>query len=139
MSKAQIERDCTKKCKSKKHADELCSVISKRGVTDDEICAYLNWKCCNPGTVCDSVGRNVLHFAASCGRKKVVQWLVKNKKAQINSKDLESGYTPLHRSVFYGKINTAITLIQLGTKNNNLFILILIFFYFRCQFEYFRQ
>lgn len=110
---SKVDRDCTERCKSKQHANELCSVISKRGITDYEICAFLNWKCFNCGQTFDSAGRTALHFAASCGRKKVVQWLLK-KGALINAKDLESGYTPLHRSIFYGKINTAVNLIQLG-------------------------
>lgn len=115
-SKPRVERDCTERCKSKQHGDEISSVITKRGVTDAELCAYLNWRCGNCKNVCDSAGRTALHFAASCGRKKLLQWLVRNKKAQINLKDQESGYTPLHRSVFYGKINAAIALIQLGNQ-----------------------
>lgn len=110
---SKIERDCTERCKSKQHANELCTVISKRGVADNEICAYMNWRCYNCGQIIDSAGRSLLHFAASCGRKKVVQWLLK-KGALINGRDLESGYTPLHRCIFYGKINVAVNLIQLG-------------------------
>lgn len=114
IPKAQIERDCTDKCKSKKQANEVISVLTKRGVTDEELCSYLNWKCVNCGLICDSFGRTALHFASACGRKKVVQWLVRNKGAHINAKDLESGYSALHRSVFYGKINSAVSLIQLS-------------------------
>lgn len=112
--KAHIERDCTEKCKSKQQANELISVLTKRGITDSELGSFLNWKCLNCGVIYDPVGRTALHFAASCGRKKVVHWLIRNKNAQINGKDLESGYTALHRSIFYGKINVAVSLIQLG-------------------------
>lgn len=114
QAKGQLDRDCTEKCRSKQHGDELCSVISKRGVTDVELCAYIRWRCASCGQVLDSMGRTALHFASSCGRTQLVKWLVRNRGAQINVKDLESGYTALHRSVFYGKINTAVSLIQLG-------------------------
>lgn len=62
--------------------------------------------------VLDSEKRSALHTAASCGRRDLCLWLIKNGKADRNLKDHESGYTPLHRSIFYGHINIAVCLIE---------------------------
>lgn len=63
----------------------------------------------------DEEGRSALHLAVSCGRRDLCHWLIKAGKGDINLKDSESGYTPLHRSIFYGHINIAVTLIEVST------------------------
>nr|CAD7404847.1 unnamed protein product [Timema cristinae] len=116
MSKSQPERDCTHRCVSRQHGALLGATVSKRGNHDSELAAYLHWLCYNCGLVADVQGRTALHVAASCGRRGVVHWLIKNKGANINARDIESGYTPLHRSVFYGQIHVATELIELGAN-----------------------
>lgn len=62
----------------------------------------------------DAVGKTALHMAASCGRNDLVHWLIQCRGAEINTKDKESGYTALHRSIFYGKVHTTVELLKLG-------------------------
>jgi hypothetical protein len=56
----------------------------------------------------------VLHLAASCGHGAVVRWLVRRADAGIDVRDVESGYTGLHRSIFYGQIHVATDLIKVS-------------------------
>lgn len=68
-------------------------------------------------------GRTALHMSASRGRNRLMEWLVRHSsEAFINARDRESGYTPLHRSVFYGQIHAAVALLKIGTC----------FFYCKC-------
>jgi ankyrin repeat protein len=67
--------------------------------------------------VTDSSGRTALHLAASCGHGAVVRWLVRRAHAGIDVRDIESGYTALHRSIFYGQIHVAADLIKVGNIN----------------------
>ncbi|KAF5274038.1 hypothetical protein FQR65_LT04436 [Abscondita terminalis] len=110
------ERDCTELCKSVQHGNIICGTLTKRQVFDCDMCAYLQLLCSCCENVKDSMGRTALHIAASCGRLNVIKWLLKFKHANINAKDRESGYTPLHRSIFYGKINVAVHLIKMGAN-----------------------
>ena len=45
---------------------------------------------------------------------KAVQWLLEEKKMDPELKDLESGWTALHRALFYGQIATARILIDVS-------------------------
>jgi len=58
------------------------------------------------------MGRTPLHIAASVGRQTLAKWLIFKKRASVHTKDLESGYTPLHRSILYGQIHVAVPLMQ---------------------------
>ncbi|KAL3285870.1 hypothetical protein HHI36_000390 [Cryptolaemus montrouzieri] len=119
MNKTQVlYRDCTENCRSVSHGDVISAAITKRCISDLELCSYLNYICTNCESVKDSVGRTALHLAASCGRIELVRWLVKIRNANINLKDEESGYTPLHRSLFYGKIHVAVELMKLGANSS---------------------
>ncbi|GJQ66288.1 hypothetical protein Trydic_g4335 [Trypoxylus dichotomus] len=109
--------DCADKCKSSEHGEILCISLTKRDVTDAELCAYFNQICFCCEAVRDTFGRTALHLAASVGRANVVKWLLRRKQININAKDFESGYTALHRSIFYGKINAAVTLLKAGAGN----------------------
>lgn len=54
-------------------------------------------------------------MVASRGRIKLLEWLIRHSsEAFINARDRESGYTPLHRSLFYGQIYAAVTLMKRG-------------------------
>lgn len=116
MSLPQLleERECVERCRCKEHAELVCAALTKRQVLDSDLCGYLHHVCCSCESVKDEMGRTALHVAASCGRMDVVKWLIQMKHANINAKDNESGYTPLHRSIFYGKLNVAVYLIKLG-------------------------
>ena len=110
------EADCSIKCRSKADAANLIAGIT-RG-TDQQSLAYLasSGICRNPGKVVDHLGRSLLHLAASTGKRSVAEWLIKYKAASLNSKDSESGYTPLHRALFYGHIHVARFLIECGAN-----------------------
>lgn len=112
--------DCADKCKSKEHGNILCTSLTKRDITDAELCAYFNQICFCCEAVRDTFGRTALHLAASVGRANVVKWLLKRKQININARDFESGYTALHRSIFYGKINAAVALLHAGLYNKNI-------------------
>lgn len=111
---SNLDQECTSQCRSIEHGNIITAAITKRSISDAELCAFLNYTCNRCESVIDSVGRTALHVAASCGRLNLVRWLVKNRHADIDIKDRESGYTALHRSIFYGKIHVAIELIKLG-------------------------
>ncbi|XP_019772045.2 inhibitor of Bruton tyrosine kinase isoform X1 [Dendroctonus ponderosae] len=108
--------DCTNRCQSTQHGDIVTAAISKRSVSDSNLASFLNTTCCCCESVKDQDGRTALHVAASCGRTALVRWLVLNRHANINAPDKESGYTALHRSAFYGKIDTVVELIKLGAN-----------------------
>ena len=114
----QNEAECSVKCRSKKDAAILIAAIT-RG-TDQQSLGYISTAgiCRNPGKVSDQYGRTLLHIAASTGKKAVIEWLIKYKGAHLNTKDLESGYTSLHRALYYGHINAARYLIESGSNIN---------------------
>uniref|UniRef100_A0A1B6DWT5 BTB domain-containing protein n=1 Tax=Clastoptera arizonana TaxID=38151 RepID=A0A1B6DWT5_9HEMI len=111
------ERDCVENyCRSTEQGALITATITKRNLTDNQIASYINSICHNYGQILDHFGRTSLHIAASCGYRDLCCWLLKSSAADINAKDLESGYTPLHRSIFYGQIHVAVTLMQLGAN-----------------------
>lgn len=100
--------DCTTNCKYKEHGRYLTSVVVSEPVsTVDQL---LTQRCSNSLHNTDNNGRNILHIAASCGRVDILQCLFdKHKLGNIlPKKDRESGWTALHRAVFYGHIECAI-------------------------------
>lgn len=114
MSISPEDRECTENCRSISHANTICSAITKRCVSESDLCAYFNYLCCCSESVRDACGRTALHVAASCGKTEIINWLCRSRHLNINTKDLESSYTALHRSVFYGKINATVCLMKLG-------------------------
>jgi len=58
----------------------------------------------------------LLHVAASLGKIQIIEWLLQYKDAAINMKDVESGYSALHRAIFHGQIQTLISLIKQGAN-----------------------
>ncbi|XP_076259663.1 inhibitor of Bruton tyrosine kinase isoform X2 [Rhynchophorus ferrugineus] len=111
-----VAQDCTDKGSSIQHGNIINATISSREISDKDLCSYIKYVCERCEHVADTVGRNALHLAASCGRNDLVQWLVECREADINIRDKESGYTALHRSVYYGKIHTTVELIKLGAN-----------------------
>ncbi|XP_006143411.1 LOW QUALITY PROTEIN: inhibitor of Bruton tyrosine kinase [Tupaia chinensis] len=113
--------DCTSKCRSLKHALDVLSVITKG--SENQIKAFLSTHCYNAATIKDAFGRNGLHLASSfflhlvssCGKKGVLDWLIE-KGVDPLVKDKESGWTALHRSIFYGHIDCVWSLLKHGVS-----------------------
>nr|XP_015211679.1 PREDICTED: inhibitor of Bruton tyrosine kinase [Lepisosteus oculatus] len=104
--------DCTTKCRSLQHAREVISALTKG--TESQLKAFLTARCHNAATLKDEFGRTALHFAASLGQKSLLDWLLEVKGADLLAKDKESGWTALHRSVFYGHIHCLMSLVKHG-------------------------
>ncbi|XP_041043865.1 inhibitor of Bruton tyrosine kinase isoform X5 [Carcharodon carcharias] len=109
-----VTADCTPKCRSLQHALDMISVMTKG--TEGQSKAFLSSYCYNAASLKDSFGRTVLHMAASCGKKSVLDWLLEKKRADHSVKDKESGWTALHRSIFYGHIDCAMFLLKHGSS-----------------------
>ncbi|XP_020383794.2 inhibitor of Bruton tyrosine kinase isoform X3 [Rhincodon typus] len=109
-----VTADCTPKCRSLQHALDVISVMTKG--TECQNKAFLSSYCYNAASLKDSFGRTVLHMAASCGKTSVLDWLLEKKGADPSVKDKESGWTALHRSIFYGHIDCAMFLLKHGSS-----------------------
>lgn len=107
-----VTADCTPKCRSLQHALDLISVMTKG--TEGQNKVFLSSYCYNATSLKDGFGRTVLHMAASCGKKSVLGWLLERKGSDPSVKDKESGWTALHRSIFYGHIDCAMFLLKHG-------------------------
>lgn len=103
--------DCTSKCRSLKHALDVLSVVTKG--TENQIKAFLSTHCYNAAAIKDAFGRNALHLVSSCGKKGVLDWLIE-KGVDLLVKDKESGWTALHRSIFYGHIDCVWSLLKVN-------------------------
>lgn len=102
--------ECTTKCCSRKHADDIFSAILA-GSQYEEIAVKLLPTCPNIATNKDSFGRTGLQIAASFGRIKILLWFCSH-EAHINCKDEESGYSALHRSFYFGQLQASRALLQ---------------------------
>ncbi|KAM3963343.1 LOW QUALITY PROTEIN: inhibitor of Bruton tyrosine kinase [Aphomia sociella] len=119
MSKNKVEVDCTRKCRSRNHGQALTSAITKRSSTDKSLACFIKATCANFVKAFDFEGRTALHMSASRGRSHLMDWLVRHSsEAFVNARDRESGYTPLHRSVFYGQIHCAVSLMKKGVNTD---------------------
>ncbi|RVE44903.1 hypothetical protein evm_010450 [Chilo suppressalis] len=119
MSKNKVEVDCTRRCRSRSHGQALTSAITKRSITDQSLVSFIKSTCANFVKAFDFEGRTALHMAASRGRLQLMDWLVRHSpEAFANARDRESGYTPLHRSIFYGQINAAVALMKMGANTD---------------------
>ncbi|XP_060907178.1 inhibitor of Bruton tyrosine kinase [Labrus mixtus] len=104
--------DCTPRCRSQKHADEVVAALT--GGSEGQLRAFLTSYCHNATTLRDNFGRTALHLASSLGKKALLEWLLESKNADLMVKDKESGWTALHRSAFYGQIHCLISLVKHG-------------------------
>nr|XP_049701177.1 inhibitor of Bruton tyrosine kinase [Helicoverpa armigera] len=119
MSKHKAEVDCTSRCRSRSHGQALTSAITKRSISDEALASFIKGTCANFIKAFDFEGRTALHTAASRGRIALMDWLIRHSsEAFINARDRESGYTPLHRSVFYGQIHAAVALMKIGVNTD---------------------
>lgn len=105
--------ECGPKCKSKKHAYELNAAITKGRLP--EIQSYTKL-CYNGAQLCDMYGRSALHVATARGKVDVLEWLLEEMQGDCTQKDMESGWTALHRAVFYGQLAAARLLVQVCLK-----------------------
>ncbi|KAK7108349.1 inhibitor of Bruton tyrosine kinase-like [Littorina saxatilis] len=110
-----FQPECGPKCRSKLHNLEVNSVVTKGSLLDLQAYSRLchTWAQHN-----DTAGRSALHVAASCGKLDMVEWLVTERHQDPSQKDKESGWTALHRALFYGQLATARLLVQC---NNDLY------------------
>ncbi|XP_013137356.1 PREDICTED: inhibitor of Bruton tyrosine kinase [Papilio polytes] len=119
MSKINLDIDCTRRCRSKRCGQSLTSAITKRCVSDECLASFIKATCANFTKAFDFEGRTALHMTASRGRNQLMEWLLRHSmEAFVNARDRESGYTPLHRSIFYGQIHSAVALIKLGVNTD---------------------
>ncbi|CAD5123252.1 DgyrCDS11610 [Dimorphilus gyrociliatus] len=100
-------------CKSKSHALEMCSAVSKGNL--NQIKLYLK-SCNNPIYNTDEFGRTVLHVAATCGKLDIINWLIDEVGSEVNVKDNESNWTALHKAIYYRQLDAAISLIENGAN-----------------------
>ena len=106
--------ECQARCRSSQHCGQLASAV-----TSSPELAALAWcyrHCTSPGSGKDTSGRSLLHVAAATGSKQILRWLLEWRYGQLNGKDVESGYSPLHRAVFHGELSTVVMLIKLGAN-----------------------
>ena len=104
-----FDPECGPKCRSKNHAYELVAAITKGTLA--EVQAFFRL-CHAAGHQSDMYGRSALHMAASCGKVDMVEWLMEERGGDLTQKDGESGWTALHRAVFYGQLAVARVLVQ---------------------------
>ena len=105
----QDKLECTLECRAVGHANVVLCVASLGNIKLLQHCITV---CGNPFRIQDSVGRNALHVAASCGHLQLVHWLVTRMKVKINVHDMESKWTALHRSVYFGHLGVAALLLK---------------------------
>jgi len=115
MSVICSRADCTPKCKSTGHCSELTTVLSA-AVSEPAALAWIARHCHNPGKLKDKGGRSLVHLATSTGKLQVLEWLLTYKDGQLNGKDAESGYSPLHRAMFHGQVRAVVYLIKAGAN-----------------------
>jgi len=120
--------NCSPTCRLSKHDDLNFSAVLNVGEEyATKVRALLPRLCYNFAHVKDQCGRNALHLAASSGKWDILEWLVTEHTADVNSKDEESGWTSLHRSVFYGYLDCTVKLIQVSALYSILLEFLLFF------------
>ena len=103
------ETDCTPYCASLVHAAVVLGSVALGNHRLVQHCASL---CSNYCRITDNSGRSPLHVAASRGHTHIVEWLVARKRVAVDTVDGESGWSALHRSVYFGELGTAVTLVK---------------------------
>lgn len=109
---SSVPHECFYRCNWPEHCSNLTAALSKASLTDEKVAAYLKWCCVRFPWALDTAGRSLIHVAVSKGRLKLLNFLLNHPDVNINAKDKESLYTPLHRSLFYGQLHCAVRLIQ---------------------------
>ena len=108
--------DCTSECHLKQHADIITACSSLGNLKLLQHCVTI---CGNPFHIVDSVGRNVLHVAASKGHLHIVEWLLTKKRVTIDLGDFESRWSALHRSLYFGYLGVAVFLVKVYPQGSS--------------------
>nr|CAB3255180.1 inhibitor of Bruton tyrosine kinase [Phallusia mammillata] len=116
---SNFEERCLPKCTFVGCVDNVNSVIL-RG-TLHQVKEYVRSHCINALYRQDSNGRTPLHVTASCGKADILHWLLEQAKESpstfnVNCKDVESGWTALHRAVYFGRVGCVVALLQNGAS-----------------------
>ena len=101
------DTDCTPDCASPSHAHIVLTSVALGNLGLVQHCSTL---CSNVWRISDQLGRTALHVAASRGHTHITDWLIARKRVAVDTTDGESGWSALHRSIYYGEIGTAISL-----------------------------
>ncbi|XP_078481470.1 inhibitor of Bruton tyrosine kinase [Ciona intestinalis] len=116
-----MDEVCTVKCNFGKCVDDLNHVITK--ATLHQVKEYIRLHCFTAVARYDNSGRTPLHVAASSGKSDIVRWICKllssNKcsgNVTIDSVDVESNWSALHRALYYGRIASAMELLKNGAN-----------------------
>ena len=113
--------DCTSKCRLARHAELVFSAITREDLpTLQKICKCV---CANAVQLTDASGRSALHVAASCNKPDVLEWLIRECGVDVDSRDGESGWSALHRSVFYGHVACAVKLLKVWRTSSDALVL----------------
>lgn len=116
LANADLETNCTVKCKSKVHANIIHSAVTK--VDDSLAKAFCLATCRNFWRVWTAGAKNLIHWTASIGKPALLEWLLLHAKVDINHKDTESGYSALHRAFLYANLECAQILIEVCLRIN---------------------
>jgi len=108
--------DCNANCRYKKHGDYISSVVSKEALEESK--NLILKRCANPFRNTDSSGRILLHIASTYDRGDIIDWLVSDQRvlSYIHTRDRESGWSALHRAVYYGHIDCVSKLFKLSPE-----------------------
>ncbi|XP_039268382.2 inhibitor of Bruton tyrosine kinase-like [Styela clava] len=106
--------ECGQKCRSPECVADLNCIITKGNAL--QIKEHIRTSCPTATIRCDTLGRSAIHLAASCGKIEVLDWLIATFNCNLNVQDRESGWTPLHRAVYYGRLGCVILLIEHGAN-----------------------
>ncbi|KAH9507256.1 hypothetical protein Btru_056735 [Bulinus truncatus] len=109
MPLVYLDSDFEPKHSSNKDVRDIITILVRAGIRECQAYSSLSqswWR------QTDVYGRTSLHLAASFGKLDTLEWLLEEKKVDINHKDLESGYAALHRALFYGQLSCARLLTQ---------------------------
>lgn len=61
MSKNNVEVDCTRRCKSRRHGQALTSAITKRSVNDESLASFIKGTCANFSKAFDFEVSKLIH------------------------------------------------------------------------------
>uniref|UniRef100_A0A1I8IYC7 ANK_REP_REGION domain-containing protein n=1 Tax=Macrostomum lignano TaxID=282301 RepID=A0A1I8IYC7_9PLAT len=113
------EAHCSARCRSRRHCLEINACLSQlllnmESDDDNEESAMKLLKLCsNIGQAVDHLGRTPLHVAAASGAgSRLLDRLIRLHRMSVEARDWENGWTPLHRCVYHGQLETAVRLIS---------------------------